>query len=1182
MSPRPPPTPKTTVKVGYSAQVQNGDRQQRFLSLFQKQHNNNSYNNKKYKSLPMNSDYLSFDQFVSTNELSKAFDSLVSGAVDSTCAADMNDNASLEFIEGPPALKTETKGTETEDGEGESRQSNPDIVLENRFYKLSRNKVWQERYFVFTSDGLLTYYHKKGDENPRASYQVTRDSGCQVSDLFVEQMQNGNEMASLYCMTFTWPDDNHTISSYPARFFSGHDSKSDDASFNIGSGASQQFATTDPASPARFFSGEKSKARTLQAFKSPFVSSKKSKKSSRTRSLSPERRKDKGGSSLYREPRHSSSWFLSGGRRSRPGSADSSLGSICSSDDNNKKQQQKQSKRSNRTKSPRHRGHASMSAIVGMEISPPIFQEYETILERDSSGKGLIDVQGSKDLNSNAMSEKDHYEPVQSVASPESSIGGENDAQKQNNKLTSYQNQHVSEQEELLNAYYGEQKAKLKEKRKELIQATKVGVAATAAVGVGVVTAGVGLAAGLVVLGAAAAAGGTAGAAEIGYKKFQHKAGKLTIATTSYEKAKLWISSVDACLESDTVVQSTWGQMFVAEGRKKTSMLVPHDVALLDVRKKRSGSSDDVKDFQSKSLDLPSGQSALFLRDRSFLAEEGAKWKPLEGGWISILGPGAQSLRIFTEEQVRIKTKSSIIRVARLAVGEDTSSPLKTQIVLKSNPLDAFMCAMSHAKIAPNAERSEDELVPNSGQSASFRLLEKMNEHMDIIHLVTRKLFLFPSWTEPRDYVLFRYWRYEPDGSYFVCYESVEHSSCPPQPGYVRGALHQALTFAPSKDFDKKKKSSSPSNPPECLVTVVAQVDPKGWVPTKHLPFLSNQAYSDAFGISALLQILDVRDAIERDRFLDVGQDLQFDGSRKAAITKDCRGGGLRDFYRHQSASSTDEISYDLRYKNRERCDSLNKDTVSRFETQPPAFNYDYWAEPDANSFMVRGPTYKKDRVKINAGSSVGKLVAVDLVEVDEPIYQGMAAHPNERVQRALKREKKVKEEGKKSDLPPFLVIFNLLIPGPPFYHLVLYYAIDDMKTIDGSDGTPFSKLCQKFIFGDSDEFRDKTFKLIPQIVEGNFIVRKAVGSTPAIMGKKLRQMYSRTDRYLELILDCASSQVATGVIKLSLGYAKTLMVDMGFVLEGDEEKYLPERIFGCCRLKFIDFTKPIRKVEPY
>ena len=136
------------------------------------------------------------------------------------------------------------------------------------------------------------------------------------------------------------------------------------------------------------------------------------------------------------------------------------------------------------------------------------------------------------------------------------------------------------------------------------------------------------------------------------------------------------------------------------------------------------------------------------------------------------------------------------------------------------------------------------------------------------------------------------------------------------------------------------------------------------------------------------------------------------------------------------------------------------------------------------------------------------------------------------------------------------------------------------MSCIDGTDGTASSKLCNDFFFGASDEFRHKTFKLIPQIVEGNFLVRKAVGSTPAIMGTKLRQLYVRNERFMEVILDCGSSSVATGVIRLSLGYAKTLVIDMGFLFEGNDETTLPERVFGAVRIKNLVFGPHLRKVE--
>ena len=210
--------------------------------------------------------------------------------------------------------------------------------------------------------------------------------------------------------------------------------------------------------------------------------------------------------------------------------------------------------------------------------------------------------------------------------------------------------------------------------------------------------------------------------------------------------------------------------------------------------------------------------------------------------------------------------------------------------------------------------------------------------------------------------------------------------------------------------------------------------------------------------------------------------------------------------------------------------------TTSSISTTPPPIPTKYWSEPDANTFNVRGKNYKNDKKKIPAGNSVFNMIALDVVESHESLLSGICGLPNERVQLALQREANGGVAA-----PPFVVAINLSLPGPPFFSAVFYFAVDDMSLIDGSntDNPAFSNLASRFFFGDSDEFRDKTFKLIPKIIDGNFIVRKAVGSTPAIIGKKLEQSYVRTSRYFELILDIGSSSVAKGVVGLALGYVR-------------------------------------------
>lgn len=235
----------------------------------------------------------------------------------------------------------------------------------------------------------------------------------------------------------------------------------------------------------------------------------------------------------------------------------------------------------------------------------------------------------------------------------------------------------------------------------------------------------------------------------------------------------------------------------------------------------------------------------------------------------------------------------------------------------------------------------------------------------------------------------------------------------------------------------------------------------------------------------------------------------------------------------------------------------------------PPPLRLEAWAEPPASTYNVRGPAYLTDRKKVPSESSAFKLLTVDLVKVEAPNFKGLCAQPNERIQKALSREQ---ETGEK-ELPEFIFAVNLCVPGASYYHMVAYYGCDDIEMIKSKD-TPFGRVAEPFFFGESDDYRDKTFKLIPHIVEGNYIVRKAVGSKPTLLGTRLKQHYIRTERYFEIIIDIGSSPVAQRIVKLALGYAKTLVVDMMFVLEGKQEEMLPERIAGGLRMKNIDFKK--------
>lgn len=66
-------------------------------------------------------------------------------------------------------------------------------------------------------------------------------------------------------------------------------------------------------------------------------------------------------------------------------------------------------------------------------------------------------------------------------------------------------------------------------------------------------------------------------------------------------------------------------------------------------------------------------------------------------------------------------------------------------------------------------------------------------------------------------------------------------------------------------------------------------------------------------------------------------------------------------------------------------------------------------------------------------------------------------------------------------------------------------------------------------------------FKLIPHIADGSWVIKQSVGTTPVIMGNKLRTTYHQTHRYFEVSIDVTSSSAAayiTGMVSGARGYS--------------------------------------------
>ncbi|CAM9860779.1 unnamed protein product [Discosporangium mesarthrocarpum] len=337
-----------------------------------------------------------------------------------------------------------------------------------------------------------------------------------------------------------------------------------------------------------------------------------------------------------------------------------------------------------------------------------------------------------------------------------------------------------------------------------------------------------------------------------------------------------------------------------------------------------------------------------------------------------------------------------------------------------------------------------------------------------------------------------------------------------------------------------------------------------------------------------LLHLLDVRDMIEAERFVSPQinerlymASLAVPARRKTMNSLRVRaaaaglglglGGGTRagkegrDTIRRTSSSQTPSgVGEAAGGGGREGGRGRGSSSLENFP--PPALDLSMWGEADGRDFMVRGASYLTNRVKVPSARQMFGLRAVDMLVLPQPELH-LAAHPANRVQRA-------REAGEKT----FVWILQIMVPGPPHYGFICYFTPEKENWLDES--TPFGKLASRVFFGEDDTFRDQRLKLIPKaskegregwggIVEGNWIVKKAAGTTPAILGTKLKQHHFLGDNYLET--DIEIGNVAASVVRLCAGYAKTLVVDMVWTIQGDTPEELPEVALGGVRIVHMD-----------
>ncbi|KAF0753552.1 hypothetical protein AaE_005667, partial [Aphanomyces astaci] len=161
------------------------------------------------------------------------------------------------------------------------------------------------------------------------------------------------------------------------------------------------------------------------------------------------------------------------------------------------------------------------------------------------------------------------------------------------------------------------------------------------------------------------------------------------------------------------------------------------------------------------------------------------------------------------------------------------------------------------------------------------------------------------------------------------------------------------------------------------------------------------------------------------------------------------------------------------------------------------------WSEPRTADFKVRSKRYLTTSLKEQVDEAKCELIWVDVFQGDRSKFFHISQRPESVVRHF-------------TELYPHreLFVLNILLPGTPDVTYAQYFALRPDGVTDA-----FSKLWRAFMDG-TDDFRNARLKLIPRVVEGPWMIRKAVGAKPFILANALEVQWFRGKNYLEAVVD--------------------------------------------------------------
>lgn len=495
---------------------------------------------------------------------------------------------------------------------------------------------------------------------------------------------------------------------------------------------------------------------------------------------------------------------------------------------------------------------------------------------------------------------------------------------------------------------------------------------------------------------------------------------------------------------------------------------------------------------------------------------------------------------------------------------------LKSVGVVSANPDTVFEVVLDLDK----HKRYEWDML-----TADLELVERIDGYYDVVYGTYEPKYL-NWWKSKKDFVFSRQWFRGQDGAYTILQTPAGHNKRPPKHGYERTKINPST-------WEIRTLYTSGSSSPKCVVTLMLEIAPSFWGRWKR----RHSNFDKSIPFALLSQVAGIREYFAANPALTselpstvvkskASETLIIQSEHEDSELGDefydalARGESFEDGDSDDDDDATTPKAGKVKLKNVSWAIAglALKTTKALVETSelvtnsspvtvdPSHFHgtlhraktqndQNSWSAPGGEKFMIRGKTYLTDYHKVVGSDPLLELLAVDWFKVNER-FDSVALHPKSLVQ---------SEAAKKL---PFILVINLQVPAKPNYNLVMYYAAERPVNKDS--------LLGRFIDG-TDAYRDARFKLIPSIVEGYWMVKRAVGTKACLLGKAVTCNYLRQDNFLEIDVDIGSSSVARSIIGLVLGYVTSIVVDLAILIEAKEEKELPEYILGTVRLNRVN-----------